>query len=196
MNPRRRRYLRTTSRPTAVFTGTAGSLACPRTTTRSSPAMPSRTSTMRVQRRHGSRTRRRRAASPSFSTTTTSVRPPTPPTGVPQTVLEDVVRFALPFGPLGRIASKLLLAPHIRRLVHVRYGILRDPRRGRRMAQVGRCLALQLLQFLLSFVELQWLVVTRMRRWTRQHAPAPAHGGTHPCRTQPLLRRSSFRRCR
>jgi ligand-binding SRPBCC domain-containing protein len=53
-----------------------------------------------------------------------------PATGTPQTVLEDVVRFALPFGPLGRIASKLLLAPHIRRLVHVRYGILRDLAEG------------------------------------------------------------------
>lgn len=46
--------------------------------------------------------------------------------GRPQTMLRDEVHFALPFGLLGRAAAGLLLAPHIRRLVRVRYGILRD----------------------------------------------------------------------
>jgi hypothetical protein len=50
--------------------------------------------------------------------------------GEPETLLEDVVRFALPFAPFGRLAAKHLLGPHIRRLIHVRYGILRDLAEG------------------------------------------------------------------
>ena len=46
-------------------------------------------------------------------------------TGVVITTLRDEVHFALPFGVPGRVAAAVLLAPHIRRLVHVRYGILR-----------------------------------------------------------------------
>jgi ligand-binding SRPBCC domain-containing protein len=53
-----------------------------------------------------------------------------PATGEPLTLLSDTVRFALPFGPLGRIAARLLLAPHIRKLVHQRYGILRKLAEG------------------------------------------------------------------
>jgi hypothetical protein len=53
-----------------------------------------------------------------------------PATGEALTLLSDTVRFSLPFGPLGRIATKLLLAPHVRNLVHQRYGILRDLAEG------------------------------------------------------------------
>jgi ligand-binding SRPBCC domain-containing protein len=53
-----------------------------------------------------------------------------PATGQLVTLLTDTVRFALPFGPLGRVAAKLLLAPHVRKLVHQRYGILRDLAEG------------------------------------------------------------------
>lgn len=46
------------------------------------------------------------------------------------TTLRDEVHFALPFGLLGELAAALLLAPHIRKLIHVRYGILRDLAEG------------------------------------------------------------------
>ncbi len=51
-------------------------------------------------------------------------------TGEAVTVLRDEVHFALPFGVLGRVAAAALLAPHIRKLVHVRYGILRELAEG------------------------------------------------------------------
>ena len=51
-------------------------------------------------------------------------------TGVTVTTLRDEVHFALPFGTLGRMAAAVLLAPHIRRLVQVRYGILRKLAEG------------------------------------------------------------------
>lgn len=41
------------------------------------------------------------------------------------TLLEDEVRFRLPFGPLGRIVAKLILEPHIRGLVRQRYALLK-----------------------------------------------------------------------
>jgi hypothetical protein len=53
-----------------------------------------------------------------------------PASGQALTLLTDTVRFALPYGPLGRLAAKLLLAPHIRRLIHQRYGILRNLAEG------------------------------------------------------------------
>jgi len=37
------------------------------------------------------------------------------------TQLHDVVQFSLPFGPLGRIAAILLLAPHVRKLCRKRF---------------------------------------------------------------------------
>ena len=46
----------------------------------------------------------------------------------PSTVLSelhDELRFALPFGPLGRLAATLLLAPHIRRLARRRFAMLK-----------------------------------------------------------------------
>jgi hypothetical protein len=45
--------------------------------------------------------------------------------GPPMTILYDEVRFSLPFGPLGEIASSLLLAPHIERLCTQRFGRLK-----------------------------------------------------------------------
>jgi ligand-binding SRPBCC domain-containing protein len=53
-----------------------------------------------------------------------------PATGEPITVLHDTVRFALPFGPLGRIAARLLMVPHVDSLVHTRYRILRELAEG------------------------------------------------------------------
>jgi len=44
----------------------------------------------------------------------------------PITTLHDEVRFALPFGPLGRIASSLLLAPHIRSLARRRFVMIKQ----------------------------------------------------------------------
>ena len=41
--------------------------------------------------------------------------------GHPETVLEDEVHFRLPFGPLGRIVSRLILVPYVRRLVKRRF---------------------------------------------------------------------------
>jgi ligand-binding SRPBCC domain-containing protein len=48
----------------------------------------------------------------------------------PITTLYDEVRFTLPFGPLGRIAASLLLAPHIRRLAHRRFAMLKQLAEG------------------------------------------------------------------
>lgn len=44
-----------------------------------------------------------------------------PATQQPLTQLHDEVRFSLPFGPLGRLAAKQLLAPHIRSLCRQRF---------------------------------------------------------------------------
>jgi len=46
--------------------------------------------------------------------------------GRPTTTLRDEIRFALPFGPLGRLAAKLVLAPHIRKLAHQRFALIRQ----------------------------------------------------------------------
>jgi ligand-binding SRPBCC domain-containing protein len=37
------------------------------------------------------------------------------------TTLSDEIRFTLPFGPLGRLAASLILAPHILRLARQRF---------------------------------------------------------------------------
>jgi ligand-binding SRPBCC domain-containing protein len=50
---------------------------------------------------------------------------PDPITGAPITELEDEVRFTLPFGPLGRIAATVLLAPHISSLCRQRFARLK-----------------------------------------------------------------------
>ncbi|WP_263410951.1 SRPBCC family protein [Terriglobus tenax] len=42
------------------------------------------------------------------------------------TLLEDEVRFSLPFGAPGRIIARLVLEPHIRRLVRERYALLKS----------------------------------------------------------------------
>ncbi len=49
-----------------------------------------------------------------------------PATGTTITELDDEVRFALPFGPLGRIAANHLLAPHIRTLTRARFARLKQ----------------------------------------------------------------------
>lgn len=46
------------------------------------------------------------------------------PTG--PTTLHDEVRFTLPFGPLGRLAARLLLAPYIRRLARQRFRMIQQ----------------------------------------------------------------------
>lgn len=43
-----------------------------------------------------------------------------------QTTLEDRVHFSLPFGPLGRFAATLILAPHIRKLARQRFAMIKD----------------------------------------------------------------------
>jgi ligand-binding SRPBCC domain-containing protein len=49
-----------------------------------------------------------------------------PSTGTAITELKDEVRFALPFGPIGRIAAKLLLLPHVRKLCQKRFARLKQ----------------------------------------------------------------------
>ena len=46
------------------------------------------------------------------------------------TVLHDEVRFALPFGALGRVAAKWLLAPHIRKLAAQRFARIKELAEG------------------------------------------------------------------
>jgi ligand-binding SRPBCC domain-containing protein len=41
------------------------------------------------------------------------------------TLLEDEVRFALPFGPLGRLVARVILIPHIRKLLRQRFALLK-----------------------------------------------------------------------
>jgi len=48
-----------------------------------------------------------------------------PATQRPHTTLHDEVRFALPFGPLGRLAARWLLAPYIARLCRRRFAVLK-----------------------------------------------------------------------
>ena len=47
------------------------------------------------------------------------------------TVLRDEVRFALPFGPVGRIAAKHLLAPYIRKLARERFAMIKELAEGK-----------------------------------------------------------------
>ncbi len=49
------------------------------------------------------------------------LRERTGPNGEPETVLEDEVHFRLPFGPLGRVVSRFILTPYVRRLVKRRF---------------------------------------------------------------------------
>lgn len=42
-----------------------------------------------------------------------------------QTRLVDVIRFSLPFGALGRLVGRKIVAPHVRRLLHARYQMLK-----------------------------------------------------------------------
>ena len=45
-------------------------------------------------------------------------------TGGP-TLMSDVVRFSLPFGPLGRLVGRFILVPHVRNLVQRRFQLLK-----------------------------------------------------------------------
>jgi ligand-binding SRPBCC domain-containing protein len=46
--------------------------------------------------------------------------------GEPVTVLHDEVRFSLPFGPLGSLASRFLLAPYIAKLARQRFARIKS----------------------------------------------------------------------
>ena len=46
------------------------------------------------------------------------------------TELEDRIHFALPFGPLGRLAAKLLLAPYIRKQARQRFAMIKELAEG------------------------------------------------------------------
>jgi len=41
------------------------------------------------------------------------------------TFLRDEVHFALPFGPLGALVAKHLIEPHVQRLLHARFQLLK-----------------------------------------------------------------------
>jgi ligand-binding SRPBCC domain-containing protein len=53
-----------------------------------------------------------------------------PTTGMPVTNLYDEVRFALPFGFLGELATKLLLAPYVQQLCKKRFTRLKGLAEG------------------------------------------------------------------
>jgi ligand-binding SRPBCC domain-containing protein len=46
------------------------------------------------------------------------------------TELEDRIHFALPFGVLGRVAAKFLLAPHMRKLARQRFAMIQELAEG------------------------------------------------------------------
>jgi ligand-binding SRPBCC domain-containing protein len=46
------------------------------------------------------------------------------------TTLRDEVRFSLPFGALGRLAARWLLAPHTRKLCRMRFALLKQMAEG------------------------------------------------------------------
>ena len=48
----------------------------------------------------------------------------TGPEGI-TTILEDEVRYGLPFGPAGELAAKLLVGPHIRKLARQRFATIK-----------------------------------------------------------------------
>lgn len=48
----------------------------------------------------------------------------------PVTVLQDEVRFRLPFGPLGRLAERFIMRPYIERLVKRRFSSLKQLAEG------------------------------------------------------------------
>ncbi len=52
------------------------------------------------------------------------------PDGTSTTVLEDEVHFRLPFGALGRLTSRLILLPYVRRLVQRRFATLKELAEG------------------------------------------------------------------
>ena len=47
-----------------------------------------------------------------------------------QTLLVDVVRFSLPFGPAGRLAGKLLIMPYVAQLMKRRFALLKRTAEG------------------------------------------------------------------
>jgi ligand-binding SRPBCC domain-containing protein len=53
-----------------------------------------------------------------------------PVTHSPVTALYDEVRFTLPFGPLGALAAKFLLAPHVQKLCRQRFARIKGLAEG------------------------------------------------------------------
>jgi ligand-binding SRPBCC domain-containing protein len=47
-----------------------------------------------------------------------------------ETTLEDHIHFTLPFGPLGRLAAKFILTPHIRKLARRRFAMIKQLAEG------------------------------------------------------------------
>jgi ligand-binding SRPBCC domain-containing protein len=47
-----------------------------------------------------------------------------------QTELEDRIHFSLPFGPLGRLAAKFIVAPYIRKLARRRFAMIKQLAEG------------------------------------------------------------------
>ena len=45
-------------------------------------------------------------------------------------LLEDHIHFELPFGPFGRLATNLLLAPHLRSIARLRFAMIKDLAEG------------------------------------------------------------------
>ncbi|MGA7156497.1 MAG: hypothetical protein WBY53_06610 [Acidobacteriaceae bacterium] len=41
-------------------------------------------------------------------------------------ILRDEVRFTMPFGPLGWVVGRLVMVPHIRKLLHRRFHLLKQ----------------------------------------------------------------------
>jgi ligand-binding SRPBCC domain-containing protein len=42
-----------------------------------------------------------------------------------RTLLKDIVRFSMPFGPVGKLVGKHIMIPHIRNLIHKRFALLK-----------------------------------------------------------------------
>jgi len=47
-----------------------------------------------------------------------------------ETELEDHVHFTLPFGPLGRLAARFIVGPHIRKLARQRFAMIKQLAEG------------------------------------------------------------------
>jgi ligand-binding SRPBCC domain-containing protein len=50
--------------------------------------------------------------------------------GNDETELEDRIHFTLPFGPVGRLAARFIVAPHIRKLARQRFAMIKQLAEG------------------------------------------------------------------